>query len=133
MQVRRLDQILSRYGYCSRSEARAWIRAGRVMVAGQLAQAPDEKAAASNVEIDGQAIDHPEGILALLNKPAGYVCSHDSNEGPAIHELFPEQWSRRHPPLTSIGRLDKDSTGALLVTDEGALVQQWTSPRRHVP
>src|SRR5438093_2806950 len=132
MQTRRLDQMLSRYGYCSRSEARIWLRANRVTVNGEVAKAPDQKAAPESVRIDSNPIECPDGILALLNKPAGYVCSRDAREGPSIYELLPEQWSRRNPPVTSVGRLDKDTTGALLLTDEGALVQHWTSPRRLV-
>ncbi len=129
---RRLDQILSRYGYCSRSEARAWIRAGRVTVDGQPAQSPDEKAAVEKVRVDGGAVECPEGILALLHKPAGFVCSHDAGEGPTIYDLLPPRWLARNPPVTSIGRLDKDTTGVLIVTDIGELVQRWTSPKHKV-
>jgi len=133
MQTRRLDQMLSRYGYCSRSEARIWLRANRVTVNGEVAKAPDQKATPESVRIDGNPIECPDGLLALLNKPAGYVCSRDAREGPSIYELLPKQWSCRNPPVTSVGRLDKDTTGVLLVTDEGALVQKWASPRGHVP
>ena len=75
----------------------------------------------------------PGGLLALFHKPAGYVCSHDGRDGPTIYELLPARWTRRHPPLTSVGRLDRDTTGLLLLTDDGALVQRWTSPRHKVP
>ncbi len=83
--------------------------------------------------VDGELIECPDGVLALLHKPAGYVCSHDAREGPTIYELLPQRWSRRNPPVTSVGRLDKDATGALLVTDLGELVQHFTSPRHKVP
>ena len=129
---RRLDQILSRYGYCSRSEARAWIRSGRVTVDGRRAQAPDEKAAVEKVRVDGGAVECPDGILALLHKPAGCVCSHDTGEGPTIYDLLPPHWLARNPPVTSVGRLDKDTTGVLLITDIGELVQRWTSPKHKV-
>ena len=128
----RLDALLSRFGYCSRSEARAWVKAGRVRVGGAPAKSAADKAAPANVLVDGSPIEHPDGILALLHKPAGYVCSHDSAEGPTIYDLLPPQWLRRNPPVTSIGRLDKDATGALLVTDVGGLVHRWTSPKRKV-
>jgi 16S rRNA pseudouridine516 synthase len=129
----RLDALLSRYGYCSRSEARAWLKAGRVTVAGALARSPSEKAAPINVLIDGEPIEYPDGILALLHKPAGYVCSHDVKEGPAIYDLLPARWLCRNPPVTTIGRLDKDATGVLLITDDGELVHRWTSPKHKVP
>jgi 16S rRNA pseudouridine516 synthase len=67
-----------------------------------------------------------------MHKPAGYVCSHDSGEGPTIYDLLPPQWLKRNPPVTSIGRLDKDATGALLITDLGELVHRWTSPKHKV-
>jgi len=130
---RRLDQILSRYGYCSRSEGAAWLRSGRVIVRGTPAVATDARSLPSEVLIDGQPVESPGGLLALFHKPAGYVCSHDGRDGPTIYELLPARWPRRHPPVTSVGRLDRDTTGLLLLTDDGALVQRWTSPRHKVP
>ena len=130
---RRLDQFLSRYGYCSRSEGAAWIRAGRVSVRGEAAVAADARALPSEVLIDGQPIEAPAGLLAMFHKPPGCVCSHAERDGPTIYELLPQRWSLRHPPVTSVGRLDRDTTGLLLLTDDGALVQRWTSPRRKVP
>jgi 16S rRNA pseudouridine516 synthase len=128
----RLDALLSRFGYCSRSEARAWIKAGRVRVGAVVAKSPADKAAPGNVLVDGEPVEHPHGILALLHKPAGHVCSHDSGEGPTIYDLLPPRWLARNPPVTSIGRLDKDATGVLLVTDDGGLVHRWTSPKHKV-
>lgn len=130
--LRRLDQLLSACGYCSRSEARLWVRGGRVLVNGQRAEAADQKALAADVQVDGEPVDAPEGILVLLHKPAGCVCSHDDREGPRVFDLLPERWLKRNPPVTTIGRLDKDATGALLITDQGELVHRWTSPKRHV-
>jgi len=130
---RRLDQILSRYGYCSRSEGAGWLRAGRVIVRGAPAVAPDARALPVEVLIDGQPIECPGGLLALFHKPAGSVCSHAGRDGPTIYDLLPARWPLRHPPVTSVGRLDRDTTGLLLLTDDGALVQRWTSPRHKVP
>lgn len=128
----RLDALLSRFGYCSRSEARAWVKAGRVCVGAAVAKSVSDKAAPVNVLVDGEAVEHPHGILALLHKPAGCVCSHDSEEGPTIYDLLPPRWLARNPAVTSIGRLDKDVTGALFVTDDGELVHRWTSPKHKV-
>jgi 16S rRNA pseudouridine516 synthase len=132
VQPRRLDQILSRYGYASRSEAKHWIRAGRVTVKGQVAEEPEQKADPHDVLIEGHPIEAPDGLLVLFHKPAGYVCSHDEREGPSIYDLLPKQWLQRNPPVTSIGRLDKDTTGVILLTDLGELVQRWTSPKHKV-
>lgn len=103
-----------------------------MLVNGQRAEAADQKARAADVVVDGEPVDSPEGILVLLHKPAGQVCSHDEHEGPRVFDLLPARWLRRNPPVTTIGRLDKDATGALLITDQGELVHRWTSPKRHV-
>jgi 16S rRNA pseudouridine516 synthase len=133
MQARRLDQILSHYGYCSRSEARGFVKSGRVTINGQPAKASDQKTDPTAVLVDGKPIEAPNGLLVLFNKPPGLVCSHDEREGPNIYGILPPQWSRRNPPVTSVGRLDKDTTGVLLITDDGTLVQRWTSPKHKVP
>lgn len=109
-----------------------WIRKGRVTVADEVATGAEKKVPADLVQVDGEPIECPAGILALLHKPEGYVCSHDAGEGPTIYELLPARWLRRNPPVTTVGRLDKDTTGVLLVTDQGELVHQWTSPRHKV-
>ena len=129
----RIDALLSRFGYCSRSEARAWVKAGSVTIAGALAKSPSDKASPANVIVDGEPVEFPDGITALLHKPAGYVCSHDSSEGATIYELLPPRWLQRNPVVTTVGRLDKDVTGALLITDLGELVHRWTSPKHKVP
>jgi len=131
--VRRLDQIMSSCGYCSRSEAIRWLRAGRILVRGVPPTRTDEKVLPEDVLIDGEPVECPGNLLALFHKPAGCVCSHDSKEGQTIYDLLPPRWPRRNPPVTSVGRLDRDTTGVLLLTDDGALVQRWTSPRHKVP
>jgi 16S rRNA pseudouridine516 synthase len=132
MERHRLDQLLSRCGYCSRREARSWVRDGRVTLGGVSAESADQKVDPLAVCVDGEAIESPGGILALLHKPAGCVCSRDAGEGPTVYDLLPARWSRRNPAVTTVGRLDKDTTGALLITDLGPLVQRWTSPRHKV-
>lgn len=133
MKPARIDQILSRYGYCSRSEARAWLKQGRVTLDGKAVQSPSDKAPPDRLLIDGEQVEKPGGILAMLHKPMDYVCSHDPKEGPSVYDLMPAQWLQRNPVVTTIGRLDKDATGLLLVTDVGELVHQWTSPKHKVP
>jgi 16S rRNA pseudouridine516 synthase len=128
----RIDQMLSRHGYCSRGESRGWLKAGRVRIGDLIAKDPSEKVLLADLRIDGEPVDHPEGILVVLHKPAGLVCSRDEREGANVFSLLPERWSRRNPPITSVGRLDKETTGLLLITDRGELVQRWTSPRHKV-
>lgn len=131
--MRRLDQLLANLGYCSRSEARAWIDDERVTIAGKPADGPAQKAHANAVQVDGEPLDHPDGLLLLLHKPLGLVCSHDEREGPNIYSLLPPRWRRRNPVVTSVGRLDKDTSGLLLLTDLSPLVHRLTSPKHKVP
>jgi 16S rRNA pseudouridine516 synthase len=131
--VGRLDQLLANLGYCSRREARLWIKDGRVTVGGKPAASFGQKAGAADVRIDGEPPDHPGGLLLLLHKPVGLVCSHDLREGPNVYSLLPDRWQRRNPPVTSIGRLDKETSGLLLLTDQSALVHRLTAPKHKVP
>lgn len=91
------------------------------------------KASATDVLLDGEPLDHPDGLLILLHKPTGLVCSHDEREGPSVYGLLSERWRRRNPTVTSIGRLDKDTSGLLLLTDQSELVHRLTSPKYKVP
>ena len=129
----RLDQLLSRFGYCSRSEARAWLRRGRVVRGEEVLDDPSERVLATEVLVDGQPVEFPEGLLVAFHKPAGYTCSHDPKDRPTIFEILPPRWLARNPVVSSVGRLDKDATGLLLLTDQGDLIHEWTSPRHHVP
>lgn len=130
---RRLDQLLANLGYCSRREARGWIDAGRVEVAGKLADDPGAKTEAGAVRVDGEPLDHPDGLLLAMHKPVGVVCSHDAKEGPSVYGLLPPRWRQRNPQVTTIGRLDKDTSGLLLLTDQSELVHRLTSPKHKVP
>jgi 16S rRNA pseudouridine516 synthase len=129
----RLDQLLASLGYGSRSEVREWIGAGRASVRGVPAKDPSSRVEPGDVLFDEESLDHPGGLLILLNKPAGLVCSHNPAEGPSVYGLLPDRWRRRNPPVTSVGRLDKETTGLLLLTDCSALVHRLTSPRHKVP
>lgn len=131
--MRRLDQLLANLGYCSRREARDWIKAGRVTVRGMVADDFGAKANATDVRVDGEPLDHPDGLLLLVHKPLGLVCSHDEREGPNVYSLLPERWRARNPQITSIGRLDKDTSGLILLTDQSDLVHRLTSPKHKVP
>lgn len=131
--MRRLDQLLANLGYCSRREARGWIQAGRVTVRGHVADDFGAKADPADVRVDGEPLDHPAGLLLLVHKPVGLVCSHDEREGPNVYSLLPPRWRVRNPQVTSIGRLDKDTSGLLLLTDRSELVHRLTSPKHKVP
>jgi 16S rRNA pseudouridine516 synthase len=129
----RLDQLLASLGYGSRREVHALIDAGRVTVRGTPADDTGKKISPADVRVDDEPLDHPSGLLLMLHKAAGFVCSHDTHEGPGIYDLLPPRWRARNPPVTSIGRLDKETSGLLLLTDQSALVHRLTSPKHKVP
>jgi 16S rRNA pseudouridine516 synthase len=131
----RIDRLLSSLGYCSRGEAAAACRAGRLTLAGDrladaTAQVPLAAVRAGALRLDGEPLDPPPPLTLMLHKPAGYTCSRDE-AGPLIYDLLPARWRRRKPALSSIGRLDKASSGQLLITDHGALLHRITHPRTH--
>lgn len=130
--MRRLDQLLSSLGYCSRKEAQALCDEGRVLVGSEVLDDASRRVDPDQVKLDDEPLEFPNGLLVMLHKPVGLVCSHDEKEGPRVYDLLPERWQQRDPKVTSIGRLDKDTSGLLLFTDQGALVQRLTSPRHHV-
>ena len=126
----RIDQLLSNLGYCSRKDARACAKRGEITYQnGDPVPSVDLRVSPANLRFRGEALDHPEGLFILFHKPVGYTCSHDPQEGKVIYELFPERWLRRKPQFTSVGRLDKDTSGIMICTDSGALVQKLTSPK----
>jgi 16S rRNA pseudouridine516 synthase len=130
--VRRLDQILASLGYGSRRDVRALIEARRVMIADRIETDPAAKCSPRDVALDNAPLEFPDGILIAMHKPAGCVCSHDAREGPRIYDLLPPRWLARNPVPTTVGRLDKDTTGVLLITDDMPLVHRLTSPRQKV-
>lgn len=130
--MRRLDQLLSSLGYCSRREAVSLVKAGRVKLSGVVLTKVDQKVDPQAITLDSEPLEAPDGLLAMLHKPVGYVCTHSDGDGPTIYELLPDQWLRRNPAVTSVGRLDKDTSGLLLVTDIGSLVHRFTSPKAEV-
>ncbi|MEZ5387816.1 MAG: pseudouridine synthase [Prosthecobacter sp.] len=130
--MRRLDQILSSLGYCSRREAVAFVKDGRVKLDGVVVKRSDQRVDATLITVDDLPLEAPEGLLAMLHKPVGYACTHSADEGPNIYDLLPAHWPDRNPAVTSVGRLDKDTSGLLLVTDIGSLVHRYTSPKSDI-
>lgn len=128
----RLDAILTRFGYCSRRESARWIRAGRCCIGGRVAKSTSEKADPDEVTIDGKPVEFPRGLYVAFCKPIGYTCSH-SEEGDLIFDLLPESWLRRNPVVSTVGRLDKETSGLILISDDGGFIHRMTSPKHHVP
>ncbi|EQD69090.1 ribosomal small subunit pseudouridylate synthase, partial [mine drainage metagenome] len=113
-----LLRTLANLGYGSRRQVQALIDAGRVSDAGNRALRADASIVHAEVRVDGQSLDPAHGLVLMLHKPLGVTCSHD-DAGPLIYALLPPRYRLRRPPLSSIGRLDRDSSGLLLLTDDG--------------
>lgn len=128
----RVDAMLSRYGYCTRREAREWVKSGRVVSGGKVITSTNGKIDPRDTLVDGAPIAFVDGLYVALNKPVGYTCSHDE-DGDLLYDLLPPQWLRRGDGVNSVGRLDKETSGLLLITDDGAFLHALTSPKRHVP
>lgn len=127
----RLDAFLSHRGFGTRSQVRNLIRSGRVTLAGLVCRDHGEHVGSNVVRVDGEVIvEGVEQATLLLNKPLGFACSHDPREAPLVEELVPEQF--RHLALETAGRLDRDTSGLLVVTSDGALIHSLTNPRRHL-
>ena len=129
----RLDQLLTSLGYASRSESKKLIASGLITVDGQRITKSDFKAFHHEVLFDGKPLDPPAGMVIMIHKPVGYICSHDEGEGRLVYDLLPPRWRLRDPKLSTIGRLDKETSGLLLLTDDGQLLHCLTSPKHKVP
>lgn len=130
--MQRLDKLLSEAGVASRRELKAIIRAGRVQVNGKTVRDPEQKVdeTADEIMLDGAVVGKKRMVLLMLHKPAGYVTSTDDPRDQTVMELIPEEYRRLG--VVPIGRLDKDTEGLLLLTNDGAVNHNLLSPRRHV-
>lgn len=123
----RLDKLLSNLGYCSRKEVGRMVKSAALTRAdGTSFKKASDKVVAEDVRLDGQPLD-PTELLIMMHKPAGYTCSH-RDRPPLIFELLPERFAVRDPKLSCVGRLDKDTTGLILMTDNGQLLHRLISP-----
>jgi len=127
----RLEKILANLGYGTRKDVTYWIRAGWIMINGEKAKSGSQKVLPSEVMLEGKALDHPYGLTVVYHKPLGSVCSR-KEEGRLIYLDFPERWLGRKPALSSVGRLDKNTSGLLILTDNGQLNHKITSPKKHI-
>ena len=132
----RVDKLLGSLGYGSRTEMARLGKAGGIVLDGvdltdvskRIAVTPDLP---ERMRIDGRPVDPPPGLVMMLNKPLGMTCSR-KDEGALVYDVLPERWRRRDPAISTIGRLDKQTSGLLLLTDDGDLLHRVISPRRHV-
>lgn len=128
-----LERLLQKHGFGTRKGCRALIRNERVAINGQLCDDPFADVDTENLIFSVDGVDWPYAEFAslILNKPAGYECSRKPLHHPSVLELLPVQLRERD--VQPIGRLDEDTTGLLLITDDGQLNHQLSSAKRKVP
>ncbi|MBE6910104.1 MAG: rRNA pseudouridine synthase [Ruminococcaceae bacterium] len=128
----RLDKLLASTGRWSRSEVKRLVREGRVAVDGRITASADEKIDAERaaLTVDGEAVRLREFVYVMLHKPAGVLSATEDGRGKTVLDLLPEAYKKRG--LFPVGRLDKDTEGLLLLTDDGQLAHDLLSPKKHV-
>ncbi len=129
----KLLKYLANLGYGSRRDVEQMFRRQRVTDADGVRVREDHVVAHHDLRIDGQPLDPPPGSVVVLHKPLGVVCSTTDDRHPVIYTLLPERFAHRTPIMAPVGRLDRETSGLLLLTDDGALNHRLTSPRSHVP
>ncbi len=142
--VLKLRQYLQSLGYGTRREVEAIVAEGRVTDAGGEALYVDDEVGDgaptrgghrlphADVRVDGEPLDPPHGLLVAMHKPVGVTCS-TKDPGRVVYDLLPARWKARDPIVSPVGRLDKDTSGLLLFTDDGQLLHRLTSPKHHQP
>jgi 16S rRNA pseudouridine516 synthase len=129
--LERLDKILAKAAALSRKDSKRAALAGRITVDGVVVKSPDRKIpVTSRVCLDGKELTVSEHIYLMMNKPAGYVCSNDDPKSPNVISLIGSDYKKND--LFTVGRLDKNTTGLLLITDDGPLAHFLLSPKHHV-
>jgi pseudouridine synthase len=130
--LKTLERVLSKAGLGSRTEARRWIHAGRVTINGRVTENPDEwvDMARDRVRFDDRPLEVRERIYLLLYKPAGYLTTYRDPEGrPTVYDLVRDAGTF----LSPVGRLDLDTSGLLLMTNDNQFAERITNPDSHVP
>jgi 16S rRNA pseudouridine516 synthase len=133
MKTMPLDKILQSQGFGTRRECRGMIEAGFVCVGGEPVTYYDAAFETEGLEfsVDGEDWRYLEKLYIALNKPSGYECSRKPSHHPGVMTLLPDQFRVRD--VQAVGRLDHDTTGLLLLSDDGSFIHALSSPKRHVP
>ena len=127
-----LEKMLQSQGFGSRKNCQNLIKNGAVQIQGEMVSDPKLKLKLDKLEftVSGQTYQYREKVYIALNKPAGYECSHQATHHFSVFELFDQVLLERG--LQCVGRLDQDTTGLLLLTDDGQFLQALTHPKKHV-
>ena len=128
----KLLRHIANLGYGSRREVQWMFREGRITDGDGEVLYADDRVEHARVRIDGEPLDPPPGMVLMLHKPAGHTCS-TRDTGRLVYDLLPTRFRHRDPVLSTVGRLDRDTSGLLLFTDDGQLLHRIISPRSNLP
>lgn len=129
--MERLDKILAATGRWSRKEVKELVRQGRVVIAGRTALRPEEKyELTDDILVDGQSVKCDRFMYLMLHKPDGLLSATEDRRQSTVLDLLPEPYQKRG--LFPVGRLDKDTEGLLLLTNDGELAHRLLAPKSHV-
>jgi 16S rRNA pseudouridine516 synthase len=124
----KLVKHIANLGYGSRKQVQLMFREGRITDADGEVLYADDVVPHDAIRVDDEALDPAPGLTLMLHKPRGYTCS-TKDTGRLIYDLLPPRFRERSPQLSSVGRLDRDTSGLLLMTDDGALLHRIVSPK----
>jgi 16S rRNA pseudouridine516 synthase len=124
----KLVRLLANLGYGSRKQVAQLFREGLVTDASGEVLYADDKVEHADVRFEGEPLDPPQGLILMLNKPTGFTCSR-KDVGRLVYDLLPPRFGVRNPVLSTVGRLDRDTSGLLLFTDDGQLLHKIISPK----
>ena len=128
----RLDRLLANLGYGSRREVSAYLKRGLLTRDDGNPVGTNENVPIEELRFNGEPLDPPSPLTIVMNKPLGHVCTTSQDEGQTVYDLLPPRFSQRKPILATVGRLDKETSGLLLFTDDGSLLHRLISPKKEV-
>lgn len=128
----KLVKHIANLGYGSRKQVQWLFREGRVTDADGEVLYADDAVPLDAVRIDGEPLDPPPGLLLMLHKPLGVTCS-TKDTGRLVYDLLPPRYRLRDPLLSTVGRLDRETSGLLLLTDDGQLLHRIIAPKSRLP
>ena len=127
----KLVKLIANLGYGSRKDVTQLFRSGRITDADGDVLYADDVVPYETIRVDDEPLDPPPGLTLMMNKPLGVTCSR-KDPGRVVYDLLPPRYNVRSPALSSVGRLDRDTSGLLLFTDDGALLHRIISPKAQV-
>lgn len=131
MKIVKLVKLIANLGYGSRKQVALMFREGRITAASGEVLYADDQVAHGDIRIDDMPLDPPQGLALMLHKPVGYTCS-TKDAGHIVYELIPPRFLLRSPIVATVGRLDRDTSGLLLMTDDGRLLHRIVAPKSRI-